>query len=190
MSSFGLFIRLYWEFFKVGLFSIGGGMATLPFLAEMADHTGWFTRADLANMVAVAESTPGPIGINTATYVGYATAGLFGGAVSTLGIITPSIIIILLIAKILTKFKDSKIVNSIFYFIRPASLALIFCALVSLLEMAFITRTPKNVMLSFNFIGLIFAAALIILTNLVKKTKKMHPIIWIGFGALFGILIM
>lgn len=185
-----LYLRLYWEFFKTGLFSIGGGMATLPFLAEMSDRTGWFTRGQLADMVAVAESSPGPIGINTATYVGYTTAGNIGGIISTIGIVTPSIIVILIIAKVLTKFRENRIVNSIFYFLRPASLALIVCALLSLVEMAFFSLEDGNIVISsFNYIGLGFAVLIYILANKFKYTKKIHPIAWIGFGAVFGILI-
>ena len=71
-----LYLQLFWEFFKTGLFAIGGGMATLPFLYDMADKTGWFTRAQLADMIAVSESTPGPIGVNMATYVGFLTGGV------------------------------------------------------------------------------------------------------------------
>ena len=93
-----LYLRLFWEFFKTGLFAVGGGMATIPFLYDMADATGWFTRNDVANMIAVGESTPGPIGVNMATYVGYVTGSNVGGlpcailgaAVATIGLVTPS----------------------------------------------------------------------------------------------------
>ena len=81
-----IYLYLFWEFFKTGLFAIGGGLATLPFLNDMADRTGWFTRADLANMLAVSESTPGPIGVNMATYVGFTTGGVLGSLVATLGL--------------------------------------------------------------------------------------------------------
>ena len=99
-----IYLRLYWEFFKTGLFAVGGGLATLPFLSRMATATGWFTKAQLADMVAVSESTPGPLGVNTATYVGFTTAGLSGGVIATLGLITPAIAIILLIAAGLRNF--------------------------------------------------------------------------------------
>ena len=92
-----LYLHLFWEFFKTGLFAVGGGLATLPFLQDMADRTGWFTRAQLADMLAVSESTPGPIGVNMATYVGYVTRGVPGAIVSTLGLVTPSVIVILVI---------------------------------------------------------------------------------------------
>ena len=109
-----LYLRLYFEFFKTGLFSVGGGMATLPFLYAMSDKTGWFTHELLADMVAVSESTPGPIGVNMATYVGFASAGVLGSIVATLGLISPSIIIILIIAGFLQKFRQSKAVDAVF----------------------------------------------------------------------------
>ena len=91
-----IYLRLFYEFFKTGLFAIGGGLATLPFLSDMADRTGWFTHAQLADMLAVSESTPGPIGVNMATYVGFTTGGVGGALVATLGLVAPSIIVILI----------------------------------------------------------------------------------------------
>ena len=89
-----IFLRLFWEFFKTGLFAIGGGMATVPFLFDISARTSWFTPSELANMIAISESTPGPIGVNMATYVGFETAGILGGLVATIGLVTPSVIII------------------------------------------------------------------------------------------------
>ena len=117
----GIYAKLFWEFFKAGLFAIGGGMATVPFLQEMGDATGWFTSAELADMIAISESTPGPIGVNMATYVGNVTAGIPGGIIATLGLVTPSVIIILIVATVLKKFRDNKYVNSAFYGLRPAT---------------------------------------------------------------------
>lgn len=91
-----ILLRLFWEFFKTGLFSVGGGLATLPFIYNISDKTGWFTRQQIADMIAVAESTPGPIGINMATYVGYTTSGVVGSLFATLGIVTPDVIVILI----------------------------------------------------------------------------------------------
>ena len=116
-----LYLQLFWEFFKTGLFAIGGGMATLPFLYDMADKTGWFTRAQLADMIAVSESTPGPIGVNMATYVGFLTGGVPGAVTATVGLIAPSVIVILIVAAFLQAFRDSKYVAGAFY-----GLALIF----------------------------------------------------------------
>ena len=124
-------LRLYWEFFKTGLFAVGGGMATLPFLKDIGETTGWYTYSDLMNMLAVSESTPGPIGINMATYVGFTVRGVPGAIIATLGEITPSIIVILIVAAMLKKFRDSKLVNNAFYGLRPASTGLIGAACVA-----------------------------------------------------------
>ena len=123
-----LYLQLFWEFFKTGLFAVGGGLATLPFLQDMADRTGWFTHAQLADMLAVSESTPGPIGVNMATYVGFTTGGVGGALVATLGLVAPSVIVILIVAAFLKAFRDSKWVNAAFYGLRPASTALVAAA--------------------------------------------------------------
>ena len=122
------YLRLCWEFFKTGLFAIGGGMATLPFLTNIGETTGWYTQTELMNMLAVSESTPGPIGINMATYVGFTVGGVPGAILATLSEVAPSIIIILIIAVMLKKFRDSKYVNNAFYGLRPASTGLIGAA--------------------------------------------------------------
>ena len=116
-----LYLQLFWEFFKTGLFAIGGGMATLPFLYDMADKTDWFTRAQLADMIAVSESTPGPIGVNMATYVGFLTGGVPGAVTATVGLIAPSVIVILIVAAFLQAFRDSKYVAGAFYGLPPRS---------------------------------------------------------------------
>ena len=121
-------LRLIVEFFKTGLFSIGGGLATLPFLYEMSDKTGWFSHADIADMIAISESTPGAIGINMSTYAGFKTAGIPGGILATLSLAAPSVIIILIIAKFLNKFRDNPHVEGAFYGLRPASAGLIAAA--------------------------------------------------------------
>ena len=101
-----IYLQLFYEFFKTGLFAIGGGLATLPFLSDMAERTGWFTQSQLADMLAVSESTPGPVGVNMATYVGFETAGVLGAIVATLGLVFPSIVIILVIAGFLKAFRN------------------------------------------------------------------------------------
>ena len=123
------YLLLFYEFFKTGLFAVGGGLATLPFLYDMAArHPEWFTTSQLADMVAVSESTPGPLGVNMATYVGFITGGIPGALVSTIGLVTPSIIIILIVAAFLKRFRDSKLVNAVFYGLRPASTAMVASA--------------------------------------------------------------
>ena len=108
-----MYLQLFWEFFKTGLFAIGGGMATIPFLYDISGKTGWFSHMDLANMIAVSESTPGPIGVNMATYIGFITGmnqggvatAILGAVTATLGLTTPSIIVILMIAAVLKSFR-------------------------------------------------------------------------------------
>ena len=124
-------LLLFWEFLKIGLFSVGGGMATLPFLYDLSDSTGWFTHAQLADMLAVSESTPGPVGINMATYVGYTVGGFGGALLATLGVILPGTVIVLIIASMLDKFRGNKYVDAAFYGLRPASTGLIAAAGVS-----------------------------------------------------------
>ena len=200
-----LYLQLFWEFFKTGLFAVGGGMATIPFLYNMADATGWFTRMDVDNMIAVGESTPGPIGVNMATYVGYLTGmsegglpfALLGAVVATLGLITPSIIVILIIASFLKSFRNNRYVESAFYGLRPASTGLIAAAGLSVamanlfyMESAAISKwsdifNPALV----NWKAWALAAVLWVLTNKVKQTKKLHPIIFILGSAVVGIVL-
>ena len=119
---------LFYEFAKTGLFAVGGGMATIPFLYAISEKTGWFTAADIGNMIAISESTPGAIGVNMSTYVGFHVAGLAGALITTFGLVLPSIIVIIIISKMLKKFKDSQMVKKIFYGLRPASTGLIIAA--------------------------------------------------------------
>jgi chromate transporter len=189
------YILLFWEFFKTGLFAVGGGMATIPFLYQMSDATGWFTRMDLANMIAVGESTPGPIGVNMATYVGFLTGmsengiigAILGAVTATLGLITPSIIIILIIASVLNSFRNNKYVNSAFYGLHPASTGLIAAAGLGVV-MTNLFFDGIISLSSINWKGWILAVGLWIVTNKVKATKKLHPIVFIGFSALVGIV--
>lgn len=194
-----LYFQLFYEFFKTGLFTIGGGMATIPFLYKMSDATGWFTYDDLANMIAVGESTPGPIGVNMATYVGFITGmeqgglpfAILGAITATIGLITPSIIIILIIASFLRSFRENKFVNLAFYGLRPASAGLIAAAGISVIQSAlfFPEHFPKGFNLSaVNWIGWILAIVLWIFTNKVKKTKGLHPIVFIAVSAVVGIV--
>ena len=187
-----IYLQLFWEFFKTGLFSVGGGLATLPFIYDMSDKTGWFTDQQIADMVAVAESTPGPIGINMATYVGYTTGGVFGSLIATLGIVTPAIILILIIATCLRKFRDSRLVNDAFYGLRPASTALIAAAglsvvLISLVDTA-AYKASGTLGDLFCWKAIVLAAAIWALTNVVKPTKKLHPIVFIAASAAAGIV--
>ena len=187
-----LYLRLFYEFFKTGLFAVGGGMATLPFLYSMSDTTGWFTHAQLADMIAVSESTPGPIGVNMATYVGFTTAGIPGAVTATLGLVAPSIIIILIIAKVLAAFRQNKYVDAAFYGLRPCSVGLIAAAGLLVVKLAvfnFDLYRQTGVFADlFNWKALLLAAVLIVLTRYVKQTKKLHPIFFILGSAAAGAL--
>ena len=189
-----LYLRLFWEFFKTGLFAVGGGMATLPFLSRLSDPTGWFSHAQLADMIAVSESTPGPIGVNMATYVGFSTAGVPGAVVATLGLITPSVIIILIIARVLAAFRQNKVVDAAFYGLRPCSVGLIAAAGLLVVKIALfdvdLYRQTGVLMNLFQWKAIALAAVLIVLTRYVKPLKKLHPVFFIlgsaAVGALFS----
>ena len=186
-----IYLQLFFEFFKAGLFAIGGGMATLPFLYDMSDKMGWFTYADLANMVAISESTPGPIGINMATYVGYTLRGVPGAVTATVGLITPSIIIILIIAKFLQAFKDSPLVDAAFYGLRPASTGLIAAAGLSVLALVLVNPgVSKNagILELINLKSILLIAVLYYFTAVCKKTKGLHPVCFIAASAVVGIV--
>lgn len=187
-----IYLRLYYEFFKTGLFAIGGGLATLPFLNNIADTTGWFTRGQLADMVAVSESTPGPMGVNMATYVGFTTANIPGAIIATLGLITPSIIIILIIAAFLRAFKNNQYVIAAFYGLRPASTALIAAAGIGVIEIALFNEQNTGNFVSFlqsaNIKAIVLAIIIIILTRFIPQTKKWHPIIFIMISAVVGMI--
>ena len=175
-----ILLQLFWEFFKTGLFAIGGGMATVPFLFDISARTAWFTTSELANMIAISESTPGPIGVNMATYVGFETAGILGSVIATLGLVTPSIIIIVIIAKLLDAFAEKPVVKTVFKYLRPAVIGLLLFALWQLLPLTFLGADNK----------LLWAPviAFAVLLFCMLKWKKVHPIFWIGAGAIFGII--
>lgn len=187
-----IFLQLFWEYFKIGLFSIGGGMATIPFLYDVSARTGWFTHAQLADMIAVSESTPGPIGVNMATYVGFITRGIPGAVAATVGLILPSIIVILLIAAFLKNFCDNKYINSVFYGLRPASAGLIAAAGLTVASTVFLNIALFKVSGLFtdllNWQSLALGIILLILTRWFRPTKNLHPIIFILFSAVVGIV--
>ncbi len=180
------YLLLFFEFFKTGLFAIGGGPATLPFLTEIARKPyGWYTERELADFVAISEGTPGPIGINMATYAGYHAAGIPGGIIATLGLITPSIIIILIIARFLRSFRRNRIVNAAFYGIRPAVTGLVASSVIGLFGMSLYTVEGST--FTPHFPQIILAAALFALMR-IKKLNKLHPLIWLAAAAAVGII--
>lgn len=172
---------LFWEFFKIGLFAVGGGPATLPFLMDLTRTHDWFTMRELTNMVAVSESTPGPLGLNMSTYAGVQTLGLFGGLVSTIGLTLPSIIVITLIAKFLAHFNENKYVKNAFFGIRPTVTALIAAAVLNLFQVSLFIDNHLTIP------SAIICAVIFALLQ-VKQTKKLHPFFWFLGAALIGII--
>ena len=186
-------LLLFFEFFKTGLFAVGGGMATLPFLYDMsARHPEWFSAAQLADMIAVSESTPGTIGVNMATYVGFETSGVPGALVATLGLVTPSVIVILIVARMLKAFRSNKTVDAVFYGLRPCSVGLIAAAGILVVKIAlfrFDAYAASGIFTDiFNWKALALAAVLLVLTRVVKATKKLHPVVFILASAAAGVL--
>ena len=185
------YLRLFWEFFKPGLFAVGGGMATVPFLKNIGLATGWYSQTDLMNMLAVSESTPGPIGINMATYVGFTIArlhgipGIIGAIVATLGLTFPSIVVIVIIAGFLQKFRQSKTVEAVFYGLRPASTALIASAGLTVAMTVLVTLGD---VISIHWPALILAVVVFVAMRY-TPLKKLHPILFIAFSAVVGVIL-
>ena len=181
-----IYLQLFYEFFKTGLFAIGGGLATLPFLSDMAERTGWFTQSQLADMLAVSESTPGPVGVNMATYVGFETAGVPGALIATLGLVTPSVIVILIIARVLKAFRDNKYVDAAFYGLRPASTAMVASAGIGVVLLSLVNTEAAGLDF-FRWKEIALAAVILLLTRWVPFTKKLHPIVFIAAAAAVGV---
>jgi chromate transporter len=178
---------LFYEFFKTGLFSIGGGLATMPFLYDMADKYPWFSRAFLVDMIAVSESTPGPIGVNMATYAGFMAAGIPGGLLATFALILPSFLIMLGLVRVLDKFKENKYVQQAFYGLRPAVVALIASAGlgVAALTLIHVGGTYEHIF-SIDFRQLILFVLLFLGLRLYKK---MQPLYLIAAAGVTGVII-
>ena len=191
-----IFLELFARFFMVGLFSIGGGLATLPFLTSMGETTGWFDAMDISNMVAISESTPGPIGINMATYIGYqigselgAPFGVLGSIIASLGEVTPCVIVIMIVSRMLMKFRDSKYVEFAFYGLRAASVGLIAAAWMGVAKIAFYNSEALaqsgNFLMAIDYKSIILSALIFFLAT---KFKKLHPIALIALSAVVGII--
>lgn len=183
------FLLMCWEFFKTGLFAVGGGLATVPFLEEISVKYGWFSLSDLTTMIAVSESTPGPIGINMATYVGNHMYGVWGGVAATISLVAPSVIVVCIIAKILVQFRDSKVIKGIFNGLRPAVVGFILAAVISIYLMALLSvdgfKASGSILDLFRWKGIVLFAALF---ALYKWKPNIHPIVLIVIAAVAGIV--
>lgn len=167
-----IYLTLFIEFFKIGLFAIGGGLVTIPFLFQLSEKYGWFSVQQLTTMIAVGESTPGPIGVNVATFAGFSTAGYVGGLVATVGLVAPSVIIIILLAKVLSRYKDNPYLQSLLSCLRPSVIALILSAGFQIARLAIID--VKSVI-----ICLLFALGI--------RFFKQSPIVYLVLGGVIGL---
>ncbi len=181
-------LRLMYEFFKTGLFSVGGGLATLPFLYEMSDKTGWFSHADIADMIAVSESTPGAIGINMSTYAGFKTAGIPGALLASLSLAAPSVIVILIIAAFLNRFRNNPYVEGAFYGLRPASIAMITAAGINVAKVALVNTAAYA---AGDLVGFFLPIPILmaVILFIAMRKLKWSPVVFIALSAVVGVIL-
>lgn len=179
-----IFLKLFLTFFKIGAFTFGGGYAMLPFIQEEVLKNAWALEEALINFIAVSESTPGPFAINMATYIGSVQGGILGAACATLGVVVPSFVIILIVAKCFDKFKESKIVQWCMVGLKSAVIGLISAAILSMAETVFLPEGIKG----FEFNSSFVVSAIIFITMLTLAMKKVHPILIVCISAVCGIL--
>ncbi len=185
------FLLLFFEFFKAGLFAVGGGLATLPFLTDMSKTYSWFSETELSNMIAISESTPGPIGVNMATYAGFTAGfaeggfllGVLGALTATIALVMPSLIIVMIVAHFLTKFQESTLVQDSFFALRPAVTALIAIAGYEIVKQSLFLITQSGITLN-----LVAIAIFVVIVLLQTFLKKLHPIVFIAVAAILGII--
>ena len=182
------YLKVFFEFFKVGLFTFGGGLASIPFFYDISDRLGWFSYEQIANAVAIGGSTPGAVGVNYCTYLGYMSAGPLGGLLGALGFVAPSIIVVLIICRFINQFRDNKYVNAAFYGLRAASVALIAAALLSVIKLALLNvdafQSSGSILALFNIPNIILA----VVVFFVLKKWNPHPVIALGACAVVGII--
>lgn len=169
-----IYLQLIYEFFKIGLFSFGGGYATIPFLYHLSQEYNWYSLNELTQMVAVASITPGPVGINVATYAGLKTAGVLGSLSATVFEMLPSLILVLIVAKLLKKFSDNFFVKSIIATLKPISCALLVSVAVGLIR-------PE--------INDLKAMILLVMLLLFSWKTKKDPLFYIIISAIVGVVV-
>jgi len=180
-----IYLQLYWEFLKIGLFAIGGGFAAMPFLFDLAYRQHWFTSEALVNMIAISEVAPGPIGVRMSVYAGYQAAGLFGSLTATLGLVTPGVVSIFILVRFLRAFSGNPYVNNIFYGLRPAVAALIAVAAFDIIR---ITVLDFSLLPSLNAVSLIPLILLGALLAASRWIKWFSPLMILGAAAIAGVV--
>lgn len=166
-----IYLNLFLQFFHIGLFSLGGGYATLPFLYHIAEVQKWYTVQQLTDMIALSSITPGPVGVNVATFAGFVTSGIFGSLVATTAIILPSYVIVILVSKLLEQFKTNKNVKTAIYALKPAGCGLLAAVGIDM----FVNNT--------NIFGMI----LLFVLFLISRKQKHDPLFYLGISALVGL---
>lgn len=167
-----IYLKLFLEFFHIGLFSFGGGYATIPFLYHIADVQKWYTTKQLSDMIAVSSITPGPVGVNVATFAGFKTAGILGAAMATASVILPSFIIVIIISKLLEQFKHNKYVQSVIYTLKPAG-----CGLLAAIG---VDMFIDNI----NLLGMVLLVCLFVSSI----TEKRDPLFYLAVSAVVGLV--
>lgn len=167
-----IYLQLFLEFFHIGLFSFGGGYATLPFLFHIAETHDWYTAKQLTDMIAISSITPGPVGVNVATFAGYTTSGILGALIATSSVVLPSLIIVIIISKLLEQFKHNLYVQSIIYTLKPAG-----CGLLA----------AVGVNMFLNNISL-WGMSLFLILLILSFMKKRDPLFYLGLSALYGLV--
>ena len=169
-----LYLKLFWEFFYIGLFSFGGGYATLPFLYDIAEKYHWYTYKQLSDMIGIASVTPGPVGINVATFAGFQTLGILGALLATFAIILPSYIIVTIVYKLTNKFKANPIVKGAILALRPAG-----CALLTSVGLKLLTTSKLNLL----------GSLLLVILITTSIANKRSPGFYLGISALYGLIL-
>lgn len=180
-----IFLTLFWTFFKIGLFTFGGGYAMIPLIQNAVSANGWIDDETFINFIAISEATPGPLAVNMATYIGSTVGGIFGAVCATLGVVLPSFIIIIIIAKCYAAFKQSKIMSGIMTGLRPAVVGMIASALLSVGQTVFF---PNIISLSAIPTYAFLTSLIIFVLMTVLEFKKLHPILIIALSATLGII--
>ena len=169
-----LYLLLLFEFFQTGLFSFGGGYATIPFLYQISNDYGWYTYKQLSDMIAISMLTPGPVGINMATFAGFRTAGITGAAIASVALILPSFFIVIYISKILDKFSDNFYVNAVISSLKPAG-----CGLLTVVGINLFRENISD-----------FYALILLLSMFTMSFKfKKNPLYYFAIGAFIGIIL-
>lgn len=167
-----IYFQLFLEFFRIGLFSFGGGYATLPFLYHISDVHHWYSAKQLSDMLAISSITPGPVGVNVATFAGFVTSGIFGSLIATASVILPSYVLVIIISKLLEKFKKNKKVQAAIYGLKPAG-----CGLLTAVALNIFKDNVQGLLAFLIFAGLL----------LMTFKQKRDPLLYLGISAIVGL---